>query len=232
MARLFDGTTGDLCEMADSADFDLPDSENTQACWIRIDNNTGDIFGGIWSQGVPSASPSNNAYFRGTGKSVASGTTPLIEDSGGSQYAGSGGTDAATRTWQLIILERNSTDWNMFVGSSTNNVYTETVAGAAVNIVAVAASFDLAIRGSADVLIGAFAQYFKFNSAFTDNQKAALYNGINVFGLGLTLLVNSVLLGIDDPEPDFTGRGHTAAITGTTKDPGNPPVELLENYLN
>lgn len=49
---------------------------------------------------------------------------------------------------------------------------------------------------------------------------------------GASLSVLSVpVLGLDDPEPDWSGNGNTGALTGATKFAGNPPVELLGNYL-
>ena len=64
---------------------------------------------------------------------------------------------------------------------------------------------------------------------------SAINNGANPFafssGVGGNLAFYAPVNGNKSPEDNYAGQTTDGDLTGTTKFAGNPPVDLLENYL-
>lgn len=92
--------------------------------------------------------------------------------------------------------------------------------------------YGLQNQTSGNRFTGDLSNVTLWNVKLSDNEVLVLSRGVNPFVMrNSAQAMNQPLWGNQDPEPDYSGTGNTAAVTtGTTKGP-NPPVELLENYL-
>jgi len=79
---------------------------------------------------------------------------------------------------------------------------------------------------------GDFGMWAQWDTEFGAARAAALTSGVNPLGfgkVGMRLFVS--IFGNESPEPDWSGNDFDGTVTGTTKFAGNPPIELMENYL-
>ena len=93
--------------------------------------------------------------------------------------------------------------------------------------------FFIGSRGGAAAFGGDLAEIFLVDSVLPASVAKALGRGVNSFPFSVTAFeFHCAIYGNDDPEPDLSGKGHSAAVTtGTTKSP-HPPVQLLSRYMS
>ena len=90
---------------------------------------------------------------------------------------------------------------------------------------------DLAIVKKSNSFNGKISYTAIWSVKLTSNQLLAIANGVNPFAIDPS---NALRLfpvdGNQSPEPDYINQANVV-LDGSTKFSGNPPVELLENYL-
>jgi len=141
---------------------------------------------------------------------------------------------ATVDVWQHVWYQSDGTNVEGYIDGTRNVNVTANLNHVTGNL-----SFnDIASSGAADRYNGELAWLSHYEEFFTQNQVAAMANGANTFGFAGTrnyivpldgdvdnVQAFGVLSGSNDGNVKITKQG------SPTKGSGNPPVELMENYL-
>lgn len=227
MARTFDGVN-DHTEHGDNVRIDKDDPQ-TIVYAVRLPDTTSEAKFIIAKQ---------DNFVDGIGwNSVVStsGTVGMtVRDNGVGQKTRNSTTAVDDDNWHIVVITIDATINRSGINMSIDGSSETMIDGAdtLVNSSLAPEPLRIACREGCTFseLAGEVANYAHYGREFPVASAQALSRGVNPFAFG-TMRIFCPLAGDKSPEPDISGNDLDGTLTGTTKFAGNPPVELIENYL-
>jgi len=228
MARKFDGTSGDVINVADSASIKNPTTAITFGCWVYITNDPGD-YSRLISKNINglAADPwisynlqQNSTNTRQFEFSLSNGTAGT--------YQATGITAAlATNTWHHLACrysDGNDMELRVF---STSGALTTSASSSSFSGSIGYDTDDLVICGEGDAstfIAGNVANVFVASTSWTDNEiRTFMFTGRAPGAL------NFFMPGHTSTTVDLSGNDNSITVTGTTLG-DNPPMGPMFGY--
>ncbi len=212
MAILLDGTT-QYGSRADASALSAPAGDWAIGGWVRVDDLSGASFQYLWSHGALNASNSVNVYLReaSSGGGRENKATVAVEDALANNVGfDSTGTPGTSSAWQHWVLQRKSTNLELYFAGSSEGSAAIGSLGAIDPVTAL--NIGRRVQDATRFFTGGVAEFFKISRSLTAGEIASLAAGVN-----LTTI---------EPSPDVYWRILDNTSPSADLGPNNLPLTL------
>lgn len=227
MGRLFNGSTDVLRPTASGTAYGDNADEITLACWVKPTVLSGRVmsyFGSVFG---------DQAWLATLGDAGA-GTIrgAIVNSNGGFEIADSATSTITPGVWQHICMRRrrNITTDGLEVFLNGSRVANVTTQNFPINNISSQSPglMGPSTQDSANFLAGIAAEFAVWSIALTDLEITTLASGQRANAVhAASLLGHWNVDGTASPEPDSSGFGNNAVVTGTTPDEDPPLLRVI-----